>query len=291
MSRRRPPDPLTPREHEVLDLLRLGLTNEEIAGRLEITVAGAKYHVSEILSKLGVPTREKAAAWKPSERHPWYWKFVWLGGAGIGVTAAAAGLAAVLSVAGVSITLESEALGGGDDDSRGGATVRAVVADQNIAAGTEISEEMVKVIEVPEGQLVDGAFSDTAPVVGQVTKVAFAEGEQVTASKFGPPVPSSGVGKIVIPPGGRAFSFNIDSPAIDGELIVPGDRVDILIERDGQGSGATVIENVEVIAVGSSRVEESQIPPTITVAIEPERAELLAEALSSAGKIRLSRPV
>jgi len=38
------------------------------------------------------------------------------------------------------------------------ATVRAVVAEQNIAAGTEISEDMVKVIQVPEDQLVPGAF-------------------------------------------------------------------------------------------------------------------------------------
>src|SRR3990172_1638522 len=56
------PDSLTAREREVLDLVRLGLTNEEVAGRLGITEAGVKYHVSQILSKLGVSTREEAAA-------------------------------------------------------------------------------------------------------------------------------------------------------------------------------------------------------------------------------------
>ncbi len=56
------PDELTPREREVFDLLRLGLTNEEIAERLGISLDGAKYHVSQILSKLGVSTREEAAA-------------------------------------------------------------------------------------------------------------------------------------------------------------------------------------------------------------------------------------
>ena len=55
-------DELTAREREVLDLVRLGLTNEEIAGRLGVTEAGVKYHVSQILSKLGVATREEAAA-------------------------------------------------------------------------------------------------------------------------------------------------------------------------------------------------------------------------------------
>ncbi len=52
MSKRgRPPHPdiLTPREWEVLALLRESLSNDEIAQRLGISLAGAKYHVSEIL--------------------------------------------------------------------------------------------------------------------------------------------------------------------------------------------------------------------------------------------------
>jgi Tol biopolymer transport system component/DNA-binding CsgD family transcriptional regulator len=61
---RRPyPELLTPREQEVLDLLREGLTNPEIAARLGISLNGAKYHVSEILAKLQVESRDEAAAW------------------------------------------------------------------------------------------------------------------------------------------------------------------------------------------------------------------------------------
>ncbi len=71
MTRPSHPDILTPREGEVLALLREGLTNPQIAERLSITLDGAKYHVSEILSKLGVSSREEAARWEPSER-PWW---------------------------------------------------------------------------------------------------------------------------------------------------------------------------------------------------------------------------
>src|SRR3989442_14848523 len=62
-KRGRPPHPdiLTPREWEVLALLRERLTNRQIAERLAISVHAARYHVSEILSKLGVGTREEAA--------------------------------------------------------------------------------------------------------------------------------------------------------------------------------------------------------------------------------------
>jgi Response regulator containing a CheY-like receiver domain and an HTH DNA-binding domain len=54
---------LTAREHEVLDLVREGQTNPQIAKRLEISLETVKHHVSEILSKLDVPTREAAAEW------------------------------------------------------------------------------------------------------------------------------------------------------------------------------------------------------------------------------------
>ena len=43
MTRPAHPDTLTPREQEVLALLREGLTNPQIAERLSITLDGAKY--------------------------------------------------------------------------------------------------------------------------------------------------------------------------------------------------------------------------------------------------------
>ncbi len=73
-GRGRPPYPdiLTPREWEVLALLRDGLTNGQIAARLGITERTAKFHVSEILSKLGVDSREEAAVWNQVERRRWW---------------------------------------------------------------------------------------------------------------------------------------------------------------------------------------------------------------------------
>ena len=52
---------LSPREHEVLELLARGHTNREIAELLIITHSTVKIHVEHILAKLGVSDRTQAA--------------------------------------------------------------------------------------------------------------------------------------------------------------------------------------------------------------------------------------
>ena len=97
MGRRgRPPHPdiLTPREWEVLDLLRERLTNEQIAERLGITLDGAKYHVSEILSKLGLTSRQEAASWQPASPQPAWWQRL----IALPVAAKIAGIATLIAV-------------------------------------------------------------------------------------------------------------------------------------------------------------------------------------------------
>ncbi|MEO6043770.1 MAG: LuxR C-terminal-related transcriptional regulator [Tepidiformaceae bacterium] len=51
----------TERQREVLGLIAAGKTNTEIAEILGLSLAGAKWHVSEILSKLDAESREEAA--------------------------------------------------------------------------------------------------------------------------------------------------------------------------------------------------------------------------------------
>ena len=51
---------LTEREHEVLELMVRGLTNPQMAEDLIVSLSTVKFHVSSILSKLGVATRTEA---------------------------------------------------------------------------------------------------------------------------------------------------------------------------------------------------------------------------------------
>jgi DNA-binding CsgD family transcriptional regulator len=86
---------LTPREQEVYELLRLGLTNPQIAERLGISLDGAKYQVSQILMKLDVATREEAVALASQRRA--------FGFAGIGVVSRKLSLGGVMKTTTVAV--------------------------------------------------------------------------------------------------------------------------------------------------------------------------------------------
>jgi DNA-binding NarL/FixJ family response regulator len=52
---------LTPREHEILEMMMEGLSNKEIAVQLDVSVHTVKFHISSILGKLGATSRTEAA--------------------------------------------------------------------------------------------------------------------------------------------------------------------------------------------------------------------------------------
>ena len=54
---------LTSRETEVLGLVRQGLSNKQIAHRLEITERTVKAHLTSIFQRLDVKDRTQAALW------------------------------------------------------------------------------------------------------------------------------------------------------------------------------------------------------------------------------------
>lgn len=97
---------LSERQREVLELIARGRTNAEIGEALGISLDGAKWHVSEIIAKLGVADRDEAvAAWRHRQRtgrrfptYAWRWPIV---GAGALSIVAAAGVVFVLAGIGV----------------------------------------------------------------------------------------------------------------------------------------------------------------------------------------------
>ena len=66
----RPPhdDILTPAEWKVVDAVRHGLTNREIAARQHVSLDAVKFHVSNALAKLGLDSRRQLRRWSGVRR-------------------------------------------------------------------------------------------------------------------------------------------------------------------------------------------------------------------------------
>lgn len=108
-SRGRPPypDPVTPAEQKVLELLRAGLTNAEIAVRLGISINTVRYHVSNLLSKAGTSDRHGLARWHPEPRSARRWRWS-LAIAHPGLLAAGAAVVAVAFAAGGVLSIRDQ---------------------------------------------------------------------------------------------------------------------------------------------------------------------------------------
>jgi DNA-binding CsgD family transcriptional regulator/catechol 2,3-dioxygenase-like lactoylglutathione lyase family enzyme len=65
MTRGRPPhdDVLTPAEWRVVEFVRHGLTNRDIAARTGVSIDAIKFHVANALAKLGFDSRAELRAW------------------------------------------------------------------------------------------------------------------------------------------------------------------------------------------------------------------------------------
>jgi len=57
----KPGDPITARERQVLDLIALGHSNKIIADALGISEHTAKFHLNQVMLKLGARNRTQAA--------------------------------------------------------------------------------------------------------------------------------------------------------------------------------------------------------------------------------------
>lgn len=65
-TRGRPPHPdvLTPAEWRIVHFVRHGLSNRQIAARFGVSLDAVKYHVQNILAKLGVDSRARLRLWR-----------------------------------------------------------------------------------------------------------------------------------------------------------------------------------------------------------------------------------
>jgi len=169
--------------------------------------------------------------------------------------------------------------------------VPVVVTATDLTFGAKLDRAQLRVTRYPRESVPAGAFSDIDSVVGQTTKIFLAAREPITATKLS----SRGGGlSMLIHPGLRATSLEVNQVSGVSGFVLPGDRVDVLCTVDGRGSNQeavtrTILQNAEVLASGQRTTQQDNKPITVqavTILVDPMGAEKLALGLHE-GKIHL----
>jgi pilus assembly protein CpaB len=175
-------------------------------------------------------------------------------------------------------------------------TQPVVVATNDLALGTELKADDLKVVNFPQGQAPEGAFQRVADVAGRGTIVPIVKNEVVLPAKLASKEAGAGLPP-VIPEGMRAVSVRVNEVIGVAGYVLPGNRVDILATASPTDVHAdtttkVILSNVQVVTAGT-RMEQDQEKgkpmqvTVVTLLVYPDQAERLALA-STEGKIQLA---
>jgi pilus assembly protein CpaB len=177
---------------------------------------------------------------------------------------------------------------------------RVVVAARDMALGTKLTENNLKLVNIPERTVPKGAVLQLKDAISRVVLTAVSTNEPILANRLSAPNASEGMAS-TIDKGLRAVSVQITDVSGVAGLIQPNSRVDVLFTRPGtmdEASTSTILQNVQVFSTGrlapsaqtaAAAAAEARAPrsPVVTLLLTPDQAQML-ELAKNEGKISLS---
>lgn len=169
-----------------------------------------------------------------------------------------------------------------------GKTVKVLIAAEDINRMVALQKTQFNEVDIPEAFAQPGAVKDFNEIKGLLASIAIKNGTQLLSTmvteKFegGTSLTDHLVGDY------KAYTISVDATLSMGFLVRPGDNLTILeVVPDAQGSVVPLLENIQVLAVGSifnpTKVPEGFSYNTITLQVTPDQAKELIRA----GRIRL----
>lgn len=175
-------------------------------------------------------------------------------------------------------------------------TDKILVANKDIKVNEPLSDKNTQVEDWPKEKIPVDAVHDFKELDGQRAGGSILVGEPIRKAKFA-------VDKRIeeIPHGYRVVAVQADAVSATGNLLQPGDRVDIVVSvKHSSGLqtqtqiAKTILQNVRVFAVneqwrpseGKDKSDDSITARTVSLLVTPDEAETIALA-SDLGRIRL----
>ncbi len=174
-------------------------------------------------------------------------------------------------------------------------TVKVFVAATDVDIGAAFNAQNVKLEEWPKDRLPDGAILKLEDLENRYARQRLFPGEPILAAKL---MDSNADNSLTIPEGYRACSIKVSGEVVVGNLVKPGDRVDVIVflRRGGDvplTGTRTILRDVRVWAV-NAKTERSvddqgqvNLAQTVSLLVTPKQVEVLTLA-AELGQLRLS---
>jgi pilus assembly protein CpaB len=175
-----------------------------------------------------------------------------------------------------------------------GSDTRAVlVAATQIPFGARVEAAHVKVVDLPNGAVPPGSFSNPEEAMGRIAAQTVYPGEILLQSRIVEHLGGSALAAF-IDQGMRALTVRVNDVVGVAGFLLPGNRVDVVaIRRPPGGRSAnseTLLQNIKVLAVDQTSSPDKNGPVVVravTLEVTPKQAEELAK-VTEEGKVRLT---
>jgi pilus assembly protein CpaB len=155
-----------------------------------------------------------------------------------------------------------------------------VTAAANLEAGQMLRAENLRMVDWPATMPLQGAYTNTQPLVGRVVLYPLAAGEPILERQLSTPGTSNGI-TVKIPDGMRAIALRTDEVVGVAGFLLPGTHVDVLVTLHlanvPDPITTTVLQDAQVLATGQKTQPDPDGKPAtatvVTILVSPQDAE------------------
>jgi pilus assembly protein CpaB len=174
-------------------------------------------------------------------------------------------------------------------DNASGEGINVFVAATDIGMGDVLTQAMVKPQEWPKNKIPEGAITELKDVEGRRTRTRLYVGEPILENRLFAPGTSQPSASDMITKGYRIMPVKVDMVSGGSSLILPGDRVDVMvyfIQDSNRHIKETmvrrILQNIKVFAVNDvldaekdKEGSKSITAKTISLLVTPKQASIL----------------
>lgn len=211
-------------------------------------------------------------------------------------------LVAALAAGAVAVILTSQWL---KDQAGTVGGAKVVVAAADVDLGTQLTPQLLQLVDWPKESVPKGAYSDMSKLLEQqgqparVLRISVVKGEPIVESKLAPVGATGGLASI-IEKGKRAMTVSVNEIVGVAGFALPGNYVDILVSTQDDKAKETskqiskiVLEQVLVLAVAQEAKQgetKPRVVNAVTLEVTPEQAEKIDLARSVGSLTLVLRP-